>query len=77
MAKPKLKRVSNTVGNPTTGLGQGYAEAEKKGVGIKPGAHPEYQNPKPVAGSGFVKKVGDELKKMLPKPKPQAPPKKK
>jgi hypothetical protein len=47
----------------TTELGQGYAEARARGVGIDPGAHPEFDKPTPL------EKVGEALKRLF-KPKP-------
>lgn len=65
MARTVKKRP--VVPNRTTGLGQGYAEAESLGVGISPGAHPEYEKG-PQLGNP-VKQVGDLWKKMFPKRK--------
>ena len=59
---PKMRKPV-TVGPSTTGLGQGYAEAESAGVGVSPGGAPA-STKKLVQGAskGFVASTVEGIK---------------
>jgi hypothetical protein len=67
MALFPKRQVKKRVGYRTTGLGAGYEHAVQEGVGIEPGAHPEYQRG-PRLGNP-IRQIGDIWKKLFPRKK--------